>query len=66
MSAAVLQSRIKSLQIQLDILKSQIESEIKSEVETRSFSDMYGILSHIVTSSEKEIENSQYTASFND
>lgn len=50
----------------LDILKSQIESEIKSEVKTRSFAEMYGILSYIASSSEEEMENSQYTVDFND
>ena len=59
MTREALISRIKSLELQLAVLKAQLNRPRSSEV-SKSFSDLYGILKGKVSSDEQEIEEAKY------
>ncbi len=59
MTVEALISRIRSLELQLAILKAQVNQSQSPEI-PKSFSDLYGIFKGKISSSEEEIEATKY------
>ena len=52
-------TQIKTLELQLAVLKEQVK-RLNSSMPAKSFADLYGILAGKVSSSEKEIDAVRY------
>ena len=61
MTAATLEARIKSLEIQLAVMKVQVgHSSPSAEVPAPSFASLYGMLAGKATSSEEDVSKAHY------
>ncbi len=60
MSPNSLQAQIKSIEVQLSVLKAQLTAGAHHELPTRRFADLYGIFAGKSDSSEDEIRAAEY------
>ncbi len=60
MNAMSLRVQIKSLEVQLSVLKAQLTPGIKIEQKGNRFADLYGILSDKSDLTEENIQRAEY------
>ena len=60
MTDAMLAAQIKSIELQLAVLKARFEREGDPRPAVKSLGDLYGILAGTGTSSEEDIDRAQF------
>jgi hypothetical protein len=65
MTLEMLTARIRTLELQLAVLKASVE-KLGARKPTRSFADLYGILKGKVESTEEEIKAAEYKVKWDD
>lgn len=62
MNPLTVQSRIKSLETQISVLKAQVAGPQTPEKDAFSFAQIYGQLSDVASSRDEEIEGEKYSS----
>lgn len=61
MTDAILLAQIKSIELQLAVLKARLEQRGNVHPGVKTLGELYGILAGTGTSSEEDIDRAQYT-----
>ena len=61
MTDAIVAAQIKSIELQLAVLKARFEQAGDAQPAVKSLGDLYGLLAGTGTSSEEDIDRAQFT-----